>query len=322
MTLTLSFCAATFVSWLTLSVLRRSGHLPVDRPNSRSLHRLPVPRAAGIAIWTGMLAGSAWLQPQPWLVPLLLLIGVSLWDDRRGISVWLRLVVQIVAVSWWLWLGESGTSPHLLIAGVATLWMTNLYNFMDGSDGLAAVMTVFGFGAYAIAAGRAGGADATIMATIVAAIIPFLALNFPPARVMQGDVGAVPMGFMAAVFGIGGWQAGYWPPWFPLLVFLPFIADATLTLARRQLSGAKVWRAHRDHSYQRLVRMGLGHGGTLAIYSSLMLGTAVSALAALVRAPDAGTHVLALWATVLLLLYSGIGYHWNRVNKGLDESKC
>jgi hypothetical protein len=48
----------------------------------------------------------------------------------------------------------------------------------------------------------------------------------------------------------------------------------------------------------------------------------VSALAALVRAPDAGTHVLALWATVLLLLYSGIGYHWNRVNKGLDESKC
>jgi UDP-N-acetylmuramyl pentapeptide phosphotransferase/UDP-N-acetylglucosamine-1-phosphate transferase len=139
---------------------------------------------------------------------------------------------------------------------------------------------------------------------------------------MLGDVGAVPLGFLAAVFGIGGWRAGYWPPWFPVLVFLPFIADATVTLARRILSRAKVWQAHRDHYYQRLVCMGFGHRGTLVIYSALMAGTAISALAALIRAPDAGARVLALWIAALLLLYAGIGYHWNRGNKGLNESKC
>jgi UDP-GlcNAc:undecaprenyl-phosphate/decaprenyl-phosphate GlcNAc-1-phosphate transferase len=182
-------------------------------------------------------------------------------------------------------------------------------------------MTVIGFGAYAIAAGRDGEANAPIMAAVVAATLPFLAINFPPARVLLGDVGAVPLGFLAAVFGIDGWRAGHWPAWFPVLVFLPFIADATLTLARRILSRAKVWQAHRDHYYQRLVRMGLGHGGTLALYAALMFGTATSALAALIRAPDAGTQVLALWVAALVPLYAGIGYHWNRGNKGLNESK-
>jgi UDP-N-acetylmuramyl pentapeptide phosphotransferase/UDP-N-acetylglucosamine-1-phosphate transferase len=311
------------VSWLALAVLRRSGRLPVDTPNARSLHHLPIPRGGGIAIWAGMLAGSAWLpQSQPWLASLLLLIGVSLLDDRRGISVSVRLAVQVAAAIGWLMLDARIAWPHTLLAVLVIAWMTNLYNFMDGSDGLAAAMTVIGFGAYAIAASRVSFSDAPIIATIVAATIPFLALNFPPSRIMLGDVGAVPLGFLAAVFGIGGWRAGYWPPWFPVLVFLPFIADATLTLARRILSRAKVWQAHRDHYYQRLVCMGFGHRGTLVIYSALMAGTAISALAALIRAPDAGARVLALWIAALLLLYAGIGYHWNRGNKGLNESKC
>ena len=314
---------AIFVSWLALRVLLRSGRLPVDRPNARSLHRLPVPRGGGVAIWAGVLAGSAWLaQPQPWMAPLLLLAGVSLWDDRHGVSVALRLTVQLIAAIGWLWLAGPIGLPGMLLALLLIVWMTNLYNFMDGSDGLAAAMTVIGYGAYAIAAGRAGLADAPIMAAVVAATIPFLVLNWPPARIMLGDVGAVPLGLLAAVFGIGGWQAGNWPAWFPVLVFLPFIADATVTLVRRLLSGKRVWRAHRDHYYQRLVQMGLGHRGTLAVYSALMFGTAASALAALRLAPDAGATILGLWIVVLLLYYTGIGYYWDRGNKGLNESKC
>jgi hypothetical protein len=105
-------------------------------------------------------------------------------------------------------------------------------------------------------------------------------------------------------------------------VFLPFIADATLTLARRLSSGVPVWHAHRDHYYQRLVRMGLGHGGSLAVYAALMFGTAASALAALLHAPESGPRVLGVWVVALLLYYTGIGYHWDRGNKGLNESKC
>jgi UDP-GlcNAc:undecaprenyl-phosphate GlcNAc-1-phosphate transferase len=323
MSFVLPVCISIFVSWLALVVLCRSGRLPVDRPNARSLHRLPVPRGGGVAIWAGTLAGSAWLgQQQPWMASLLLLAGVSLWDDRRSVSVVLRLNVQLLAALGWLWFAGLGGLPGMLLAVLVIVWMTNLYNFMDGSDGLAATMTVIGYGAYAIAAGHAGMPAAPIIMAVVAATIPFLVLNWPPARIMLGDVGAVPLGFLAAVFGIGGWQAGYWPAWFPVLVFLPFIADATVTLLRRLLAGEKVWRAHRDHYYQRLVRMGLGHGGTVVVYSALMFGTAVSALAALLRAPDAGAAILGLWVVVLLLYYTGIGYYWHKGNKGLNESKC
>ena len=311
---------APLVAWLTLAFLLRPGCLPVDHPNDRSLHRSPVPRGAGLAIWAGVIAGTVWLpHPQTWLAPLLLLVAVSLWDDRRGVPVAVRLAVQVAAAL--AWIGFSTPLPHALLAIAAIVWMANLYNFMDGSDGLAGAMTVIGYGAYAAAAWRIGAAEAPVMLAVATATIPFLALNWPQARVILGDVGAVPLGFMAAVLGIGGWQAQWWPAWFPPLVFLPFIADATVTLARRFVSGARVWDAHRDHHYQRLVRLGFGHAGTLALYAALMLGTAASALAALIRAPEAGGVVLALWGAVLLLLFARIGYHWRLQDKGLDASK-
>ena len=315
---------AILVSWLALRLLLRTGRLPVDVPNARSLHQLPIPRGGGVAVWAGVLAGTAWLpEPQPWLWPLLLLIAVSLWDDRRGVSAALRLLFQAVAAGVWIWAsGLGGGVAAICVAIVLIVWMANLYNFMDGSDGLAATMTVIGVGAYAIAAARAGAADASVLVAVVAATVPFLAMNWPPARIMLGDVGAVPLGFLVAVFGIGGWLAHWWPAWFPVLVFLPFIADATLTLGRRMLAGKAVWKAHREHGYQRLVRMGLGHEGTLAVHAALACGTAVTALATLARAPDAGSSVLALWTAVLVLLNVGIGYYWHRGNKGLDESKC
>ena len=97
---------------------------------------------------------------------------------------------------------------------------------MDGSDGLAATMAACGFGA--LAAGAAiGGASVLPALALVAACLPLLAVNVPPARIFMGDVGAVPLGFLAALLGLAGWGAGTWPAWFPLLVFLPFVADAT-----------------------------------------------------------------------------------------------
>jgi UDP-GlcNAc:undecaprenyl-phosphate/decaprenyl-phosphate GlcNAc-1-phosphate transferase len=314
---------AIFVSWLALSLLLRTGRLPVDVPNSRSLHQLPIPRGGGIAVWAGMLAGSAWLpEPQPWLGPLLLLIAVSLWDDRQGLSAGLRLLAHVLAAVAWISASGLAGVPTTFFAVLLIVWMANLYNFMDGSDGLAATMTVIGVGAYAVAAGRAGAPEVTVLVAVVAATIPFLAMNWPPARILLGDVGAVPLGFLVAVFGIGGWRAHWWPVWFPVLVFLPFITDATLTLGRRMLAGEAIWKAHRDHGYQRLVRMGLGHAGTLAVYAALACGTAVSALATLARAPAAGSSVLVLWIAVLVLFNAGIGYHWHRGNKGHNESKC
>jgi UDP-GlcNAc:undecaprenyl-phosphate GlcNAc-1-phosphate transferase len=260
-------------------------------------------------VWSGWLAGGAWLGgPQLLLAPLLVIIVVSFWDDRYGTPAWARLTVQTVAACAWVWL--AGTPLNVFAAVVAIVWMANLFNFMDGSDGLAVAMGLIGFTAYALAESMAGIPDAPILWVLVAALAPCLVMNFPPARLFLGDVGAVPLGFVAATFGISGWQSGAWPGWFPLLVFLPFVADASVTIVLRLLRGAKIWEAHREHFYQKLVQMGLGHRGTLALYGSLMAGTALSALLALLRAPWAGPPLLILWGAVLALLFATIAHQW------------
>jgi UDP-N-acetylmuramyl pentapeptide phosphotransferase/UDP-N-acetylglucosamine-1-phosphate transferase len=172
-------------------------------------------------------------------------------------------------------------------------------------------MAVCGFGAYGVALTRAGlRADACF--ALVAATSAFLAVNLPPARVFMGDGGSVGLGFLAAVFGVAGIGAGIWPLWFPLLVFLPFVADATLTVLRRLVRGEHLFEAHRTHYYQRLHRMGCGHRGTLLFYGVLIAGTSTSALFALAVAPGAGGRVLAAWAGAIGALFAGIDYRWRR----------
>jgi hypothetical protein len=138
----------------------------------------------------------------------------------------------------------------IALAAFAIVWSANLFNFMDGNDGLAALMAVCGFGAYGAAAMRAGSPPDVYLA-LASATLPFLAANLPPARAFMGDGGSVPLGFLAAVFGLGGIQAEVWPGWFPLLVFLPFIADTLVTMIRRVVAGEDLFQAHKTH-YQRL----------------------------------------------------------------------
>jgi UDP-N-acetylmuramyl pentapeptide phosphotransferase/UDP-N-acetylglucosamine-1-phosphate transferase len=249
------------------------------------------------------------------------MIAISLWDDRRGVHAAVRLAVHVAAGALWLWLAFPNANP--VAALIAIVWMANLYNFMDGSDGLAGAMTIVGFGGYAAAAAWAGGDDTALFLALVAATVPFLIRNLPPASVFLGDVGSVPLGFLAAVFGIAGWSNGWWPAWFPLLVFGTFIADASVTLASRLIRRERVWEAHREHSYQRLVQLGWGHSRTLKLYAALMLGTAGSALAALFWAPAMGPALLVGWGAVLGLLFAAIGYHWRRRRgQDINESKC
>jgi len=304
---------AAVVASICLMVLTGPGRLPTAHPNARSLHRRPVPRGAGLAVWSGWLAGAAWSGAfRPLLAPLLLIIAVSFWDDRYGAPAWARLAVHAIAAVAWIWLSKTPLSPPLNVfaAVLAIVWMANLFNFMDGSDGLAVAMAIIGFGAYAAAQSWVEGVDAPILWTLVAAIAPCLAVNLPPARLFLGDVGAVPLGFVAAIFGISGWQQGAWPGWFPVLVFLPFVADASVTILLRLLRGATIWQAHREHFYQKLVQLGLSHRGTLLLYGSLMLGSAMSALFALLRAPWAGPKLLILWSTAMALLFSATAYQW------------
>jgi len=309
------------VAWIAVRlVLAHAAHLLLDQPNARSLHVTAVPRSGGLAVLAGWLAGTIWLPgPKPWLAPVLALTAVSFFDDRRGVHPALRLAVQLGASAAWVWLASPGA--NVVLATVLIVWTTNLYNFMDGSDGLAGAMAIVGFGALAAGSWSAGSAAWSVIAALAAASVPFLAYNAPPARIFLGDAGSVPMGFLAAVFGLTGCAQGWWPAWFPVLVFLPFIADASITLGLRLARGARIWQAHREHGYQHLVQLGWGHTRTLGLYACLMLGCAGSALSALLWAPALGVSALALWVGILTLVYALIEYHWRRRGAGFEESK-
>lgn len=293
--------------------------LPQAKPNDRSLHERPVPRVGGLSIWAGFLpvaAGSAALPGgHLTLLCVLAVAAVSLVDDWRGVPAPVRLAVQLAAaLAVAATLVAPASAAGFALAGVVAVgiaWSANLFNFMDGSDGLAATMSIVGAAAYGAAAAYAG-APGAVYWTLAAATLPFLALNLPPARTFMGDVGSVPLGFLAAAFGVAGWRAGTWPAWFPLLVYLPFAADATVTLLRRLARGERVWEPHRTHYYQRLHQLGAGHRGTLLFFGVLMTGTATSALLTLALAPAAGWAVLAAWTAAFLLLCAMIDYHWNR----------
>ena len=206
--------------------------------------------------------------------------------------------------------------PFVVLA-LAIAWYANLYNFMDGSDGLAGGMAVIGFGAYALAAAAAGETVlATSSAVVASASLAFLVFNFPPARIFMGDVGSVPLGFLAGALGVLGWHAGAWPLWFPVAVFAPFVCDATLTLAKRLARRERVWRAHRDHYYQRLVRMGFGHRGTAWIEYAAMTGCAGAALYARQETVWVQTATLALATAVLVAIAAWVDVRWARHARG------
>ena len=256
----------------------------IDIPNSRSLHTKPIPRTGGLGLIGSILI--TWLLfvdtfSTPLLVGLVLVSVISFADDVKPLPVWLRLSIHttaamLLAASLFL---STYSWPFVIAVGLIIIWITNLYNFMDGSDGLAGGMAVIGFGYYGIAAILNGEIDfAIINFSIATSALAFLRFNFYPAKIFMGDIGAISLGFLAATLGLIGWKNNIWSLWLPLLIFSPFIADATVTFIKRLLHGKKIWQAHNDHYYQRLIKCGLGHRNTaLSAYALMVIvgGTAI-----------------------------------------------
>lgn len=293
---------AAFVTVILLAVMLRRAHaFPIDRPNERSLHDRPVPRIGGLALFPGIVTACLFSDVRDLGLLLALagvLFSVSIVDDWRGLPAGLRFGAHFaVATAFSLWV--VGATPVALVGALAVTWMTNLYNFMDGANGLAGGMAVIGFTVLGIAS------DNVVLAwPVVGAALGFLCFNFDPARVFLGDAGSIPLGFLAGAICVSGVAAGYWPWWFPFLVFAPFVIDATVTLVRRMVRRERFWTAHRQHYYQRLVRLGWTHRRLAFTEYALMLASGMTALL-LLRAPvivqGAGVAVcLAVYATLMM----------------------
>jgi UDP-N-acetylmuramyl pentapeptide phosphotransferase/UDP-N-acetylglucosamine-1-phosphate transferase len=137
------------------------------------------------------------------------------------------------------------------------VWFVNLFNFMDGIDGISGIETIAIAGGVAALGLFGDTAAMPLTLAVTAAALGFLVWNWPPARIFLGDVGSVPLGYLLGWILLGLAAAGQWPA--AVILPLYYLADATITLLRRLLRGEKVWRAHRDHFYQRPVRKGATH---------------------------------------------------------------
>jgi len=204
-----------------------------------------------------------------------------------------------------IWVSLSATAMHPIIAVLAIVCMANLYNFMDGIDGLAISQAVIGGIALAIAGVVTPNALVAIGgALLAAASLGFAPYNLPPARIFMGDVGSTFLGFsfaglsLLANIGVGGARL---PIEFGLVLFAPFVFDSLVTLSRRVIKGERWYAAHRSHYYQRLVRGGLTHGQVTALYSALAVVAAAAALAGLF-ASDPVRQLLAVLAYASMLL--------------------
>lgn len=305
-------------------LVHRAKEALMDEPNDRSLHTLPVPRIGGLAIIIGITAGWSvmWSAVVWWIVwPMLFLFAVSLRDDLKGLPIRWRLLAHIIAATT-LMIGSGLALQNTLIAFLVLLcvvWMINLFNFMDGSDGLAGGMAILGFSMYGIASLMHDNLQqAMLNFAIGSAVLGFINYNFHPAKMFMGDCGSIPLGFLAAAMGLWGWQLGMWPAWFPVLVFSPFILDASVTITKRLLRREKIWEAHRTHYYQRVILMGWGHD-KLAWYSyALTLTVGISALFGLYLSGNALWLLFLFWGGVYAALMYIIDKRWNNFQSGKD----
>ena len=293
----------------------RAARLALDHPNVRSLHTTPVPRTGGLGMIVGIAA--SWFAagvhlPFPLSVGAGLLALLSFADDRHNLPTSLRFLAHAAAATWLVTaLGANWSTWLWPLAVLFIVWMTNLYNFMDGSDGLAGGMALIGFGTYALAALLQGHPDLALAGGVIGlAALGFLLFNFPPAKVFMGDAGSIPLGFLAAGLGLLGMVRGSWPGWFPLVVFAPFVLDASVTLVRRGLRGEKVWHAHKEHYYQRLIRMGWSHRKTALAEYAVMSGGSSIALLGLIVPASMAMGIAALWGAVLIVLMRLVDKRW------------
>lgn len=267
------------LAWGLTGLIRRYAlaHSLLDVPNARSSHNVPTPRGGGVAIVIAFLVGLsltyfARLGVSDEAFYALSGAGLSVallgfLDDHGHIAARWRLLGHFIAAAWVLfWLDGlppleiSGWKLDLnwfgtLLASFYLVWLLNLYNFMDGIDGIASLEAISVCLGGALMYWVFGRVDSVLLPLMLAAsVVGFLVWNFPPARIFMGDAGS---GFLGMVLGIFSLQAVWIDPalfWGWLILLGVFLTDATFTLFRRMVRGDKVYEAHRSHAYQYAAR--------------------------------------------------------------------
>jgi UDP-N-acetylmuramyl pentapeptide phosphotransferase/UDP-N-acetylglucosamine-1-phosphate transferase len=297
------FCGVFLLSWLAVGWFRHWSIRQdlLDVPNERSSHESPKPVGAGIVIVVlflfsivlfGLLRGTGF-RLWPYVLGAALIAVVSWFDDMKPVPALIRFAVHIfsavIVVTQMPGLGYSYEFPLGLavriVAVVWIVWMTNAYNFMDGIDGLAGIQAVVASVGWAILGFYLGFESLQVFSIVLlGASLGFLIHNWPPATVFMGDVGSAFLGFTFAVMPLiavteaNSTSKKYILPIATIAFVWFFVADTVLTFFRRLISGDHVWKAHRKHFYQLLIKNGSSHLRVSVFYGCLMTLAASSLL--------------------------------------------
>lgn len=325
-----ALAGAALLTQLMRAIARSGGVL--DLPNARSSHGVPTPRGGGVAIvvvtTVGLLLGAWQGVAAPGLLRAVVggglavaLIGFA--DDNRSVSPLIRLAVHCAAALWALLC--LGGLPPLGIAGrvvafgwlgyvlgtLGIVWTLNLFNFMDGIDGIAASEAAFVALAGAALTLMTQGSPAVVFAGLVlaAACSGFLLWNWPPAKIFLGDVGSGYLGYVIVVLALAAARGRPTAVWTWLILGGAFFVDATVTLVRRSLRGERLHEAHRTHAYQWLAQSWGSHRRvTLALVGVDLLWLLPCAVVSALRPAHAAvTTVIALAPLIALALLAGSG---------------
>jgi len=264
----------------------------LDYPGERRSHDRPIPRGGGAVAVLVLLALSGYFLVSEgdalgisgragvtaFIIAVSVLGVVGYRDDHASLSNTMKLFIQVLAcVAVLLFLLSASPLPQpstalLIFVFLAMLWLTNLYNFMDGSHGLAAAQAIFSGLLLAWLFNLNEIYSLTLLTLLLAAVSGgFLFWNFPRPRVFMGDVLSGVLGIAFSVLIVAGWLLYQLDLILLSIVLATFVVDASMTLIMRMLSGQKWYNPHREHAYQRLVMGGCGHVGTWLIYQALNL---------------------------------------------------
>ena len=288
----------------------------LDVPNARSSHQTAMPRGGGLAVVVVVTASALiltllgrlpWAEALGWLGGGSFIAVVGLLDDRGGLSVRSRLLAQLLTALCVMWicdrlpLTHESTMPQVaawLAGAIGIVWAINLFNFMDGIDGLAGQQALFvSMGALLLGAGPPSGAEGWLLYSVGSATGGFLLWNWAPARIFLGDAGSGFLGFALALAVLATSRNGSLSLWTWLILQGAFIVDATMTVCVRASRGERVYAAHRQHAYQRLARHWRSHARVSLAFSGVNIGWLLPVAAASVMRPD-----LAAWLALTALL--------------------
>ena len=272
----------TFLGCL-LVVIKANKHQWLDRPNNRSSHATPTPTSGGlplvivfsIAVLVAFSGEPPGFNHHVVLVAGAFVALLGLADDILSLGIWSRIGVQLLVVITALALFGIPPLPvytlnlqpspaGYLFAVLLFVWFINLFNFMDGIDGIAGMETLFICAAVFVltmGSGHAGFDQFNLL--LMAATCGFLVLNLAPARLFMGDVGSNYLGFLLGVLALASTTMGDTTLWTWLILAGVFLVDATLTLLTRALNGETWYHAHRSHAYQRAAMQLGSHGKTV-----------------------------------------------------------